>query len=151
MLTRNNLSLKFNWCTFSNVRSLRVVRATSRLCCRKSTWRCRGGGARCTRGASAWSVSSVTRWIEPSETSIRLVTEIALRPYCNILRPLAMSSLQWLSYSEKWHEKHYIFAFFNCIICTEKNSLVNFIELFKSWGYRHLRNRVLENLQNFTE
>ena len=27
---------------------------------------------------------------------------------------------------------------------TEKNSLVKFIELFKSWGYRHLRNQVLE-------
>ena len=29
---------------------------------------------------------------------------------------------------------------------TEKNSLVKFIELCKSWGYRHLRNRVLQNL-----
>ena len=32
----------------------------------------------------------------------------------------------------------------------EKNSLVKFIELFKSSGYRHLRKRVLENLQNFS-
>ena len=31
---------------------------------------------------------------------------------------------------------------------TVKNSLVKFIELFKSWGYRHLRIRALENLQN---
>ena len=29
-------------------------------------------------------------------------------------------------------------------IYTEKNSSINFIGLFKSCGYRHLRNRVLE-------
>ena len=34
---------------------------------------------------------------------------------------------------------------------TEKNTLIKFIELFKSWGYRHLRNRVLENLKNFSK
>ena len=28
---------------------------------------------------------------------------------------------------------------------TETNSSVKFIELFNSWGYRHLRNRVLQN------
>ena len=28
---------------------------------------------------------------------------------------------------------------------TEKNSSVKFIELYKSWEYRHSRNRVLEN------
>ena len=33
----------------------------------------------------------------------------------------------------------------------EKNSLVKFLEVFKSWGYRHLRNRVLQILQNFIE
>ena len=34
---------------------------------------------------------------------------------------------------------------------TEKNSLVKFVEPFKSWGYRHLRNQVLEYFQNFSE
>ena len=34
---------------------------------------------------------------------------------------------------------------------TEKNSAIKFIELFKSWGYRHLWNWVLENLKNFSE
>ena len=33
----------------------------------------------------------------------------------------------------------------------KKNNSVKFIEVFKSLGYRHLRNRVLENLQNFSE
>ena len=31
---------------------------------------------------------------------------------------------------------------------TEKYSSVKFIELFTSWGYRNLRNRILNNLQN---
>ena len=31
---------------------------------------------------------------------------------------------------------------------TEKHSLVKFIEQFKSWEYRHLRNRFLENVHN---
>ena len=28
---------------------------------------------------------------------------------------------------------------------------IKFIELFKNWGYKHLRSRVLENLQDFSE
>ena len=32
---------------------------------------------------------------------------------------------------------------------SEENSSIKFIELFMSCGYRHLRNRVLENSQNF--
>ena len=35
------------------------------------------------------------------------------------------------------------------LVYTEKNSLIKFMELFKSWEYRHLPHRVLENLQNF--
>ena len=33
----------------------------------------------------------------------------------------------------------------------EKIVSVKLIELFKSWSYRHLRNSVMENLQNFSE
>ena len=32
-----------------------------------------------------------------------------------------------------------------------KNSSIKFIELFKNWGYRYLKNRVLENWKNFSE
>ena len=35
------------------------------------------------------------------------------------------------------------------ILHEKKNSLVKFIELFMSQGYRHLQNKVLENSQNF--
>ena len=36
-------------------------------------------------------------------------------------------------------------------IYTEKKSSVKFIELFKNWGYVHSRNRVLKNVQKFSE
>ena len=35
--------------------------------------------------------------------------------------------------------------------CTEKISSIKFRELFKSWGYRHLPNKILENVQNCSE
>ena len=42
------------------------------------------------------------------------------------------------------------YKFVDLFVLQGKNSLVKFTELFKSWVYRHLHNRVLENLQNFS-
>ena len=61
--------------------------------------------------------------------------------------------LMYISISKKVKNRYIILvSFWNYSSSVHgKNSSIKFIELFKSWRYRNLRNTILENLQHLSE
>lgn len=70
------------------------VRAVPRLGGGKSTGGCRRSRPRCAGVTTPGGVGAMTRGVESCETSIGLVPEVALRPYCKTHHTLLQRRLR---------------------------------------------------------